>query len=233
MIYYAILEAAICGLEHIYIVINKKKASLRRYLESNALRKDLQEGGKGMSICIPHITFVDQPTPLGSGEAIYRTREMIGEEPFALMMPDFLLLGPSPALKQMMPLYERFEQDVVGVVILGATEAEGFGNVGIFEPLPLEKGIVEVHAVSSKSRIPLILSEGETVHKAIGRCIFNPHFFLYLERLKDGVEEWDDAPAFQFMCEERKVIGKTLEGTGFDVGNPVGYRIAKKAFGAP
>ena len=233
MIYYALLEAAICGLEYIYIVINKKKASLRRYLESKALRKDLQEGGKGMRICIPHITFVDQPTPLGSGEAIYRTREMIGEEPFALMMPDFLLLGPSPALAQMIPLYERIEQDVVGVVILGATEAEGFGNVGIFEPSYLEKGIVEVHAVSSKSRNPLILRGEETVHKAIGRGIFHPHFFSYLLRVKRGVEEWDDAPAFQFLCEEKKVMGKTLEGTGFDVGNPLGYRMAKKAFQAP
>ncbi len=233
MIYYAILEAAICGLEHIYIVINKQKVSLRRYLESRTLKIDLQEDGKRKNIRAPHITFIDQPTPLGSGEAIYRTRNMIGQEPFALMMPDFILLNPSPALSQMMPVYERFERDVVGVVILGAREAEGFGNVGIFKPIQLEKGIVEVQAVSNKSRKPLILREGEAIHKAIGRCILLPHFFSYLERVKDGDQEWDDAPAFQFMCEERKIIGKTLEGTGFDVGNPVGYRMAKKAFEAP
>ena len=93
MIYYAMLEGAISGLEQMYIVLNKRKHSVRHYLESEKLEKDLQEHGKGERIAAPNITFVDQPFPLGSGEAIYRTKEIIGEEPFALIMPDFLLYG--------------------------------------------------------------------------------------------------------------------------------------------
>lgn len=230
MIYYAVLEAALSGLKHLYIVVNKGKTSLRRYLESEKLESDLESHEKANKTTIPRLTFIDQPVPMGSGEAIYRTKDMIGKEPFALMMPDFLLYGSSPALPQMMPLFERFRQDIVGVLILRARDAEGFGNVGIFQPTPLEKDLVEVHGTSRKFKAPLVLEEGKTIYKTIGRCIFGPHFFSYLERVRPLKGEWDDAPAFRALCKERKVIGKILEGTGFDVGNPMGYPAAMEKF---
>ncbi len=231
MIYYAVHEAALSGLEHLYLLINKRKPSLRRYLESENLENDLGNDKKGTKLTIPHITFIDQPAPLGSGEAIYRTKDMIGQEPFALMMPDFLLFGSSPALSQMIPLYERFRRDIVGVLALGAEEAERFGNVGIFQPTLSDQDVVEVHGISKKLKTPLMPEDGKTIHKAIGRCIFGPHFFSYLERVRPLKGEWDDAPAFRALCMERKVMGKILEGTGFDVGNPIGYRAAKEKFG--
>jgi UTP--glucose-1-phosphate uridylyltransferase len=230
MIYYAVFEAALSGLKHLYIVINKRKSSLRRYLESEKLENDLEGHDKANKITIPRLTLIDQPVPLGSGEAIYRTKEMIGKEPFALMMPDFLLYGSSPALPQMMPLFERFRQDIVGVLTLKAGEAEGFGNVGIFQPTPLEKDLVEVHGISRKFKAPLVLQEGKTIYKTMGRCIFGPHFFSYLEKVRPLKGEWDDSPAFRALCNERKVMGRILEGTGFDVGNPTGYLAAKKRF---
>lgn len=230
MIYYAVLEAALSGLKHLYMVINERKTSLRRYLESERLKTDLKSHPKANRIAIPRIIFIDQPVPLGSGEAIYRTKEMIDGEPFALLMPDFLLYGPSPALPQMLPLFEQFGQDIVGVLILGAREAEGFGNVGIFQPTPLEKDLVKVHGISKKIKAPLRLQKGKTIHKAVGRAIFGAHFFSLLERVRPLKGEWDDAPAFRALCKEREVMGRILEGTGFDVGNPVGYLAATEKF---
>ena len=228
MIFYTVLEGALSGLEEMVIVVNERKDPLRRYLERGELAKDLQREGEEHRIFSPHITFVDQPAPLGSGEAIYRTKEMVGEEPFALMMPDRLLFGSYPALTQMIPVYERFRQDILGVLTIGAREAGGFGNVGIVEETELEQGIVEIHGFSDKLEDPLILKEGQTVLKHAGRSILGPHFFSYLERMRGGIEEWDDTPALRAMCRERTVIGKVLEGTGFDVGNPTGYRAANE-----
>jgi UTP--glucose-1-phosphate uridylyltransferase len=230
MIFYTVQEAALSGMEHLYLVINKGKGSLRRYLESDELQNDLQREGRENRATVPHITFIDQPAALGSGEAVYRTRDEIGQEPFALMMPDFLLFGSSPALSQMTPLYERFGRDIVGVLALSAVEAEGFGNVGIFQPRWLDVDVVEVRGVSRKLKTPLMPKDGETIYKAIGRCLFGPHFFSYLERVRPLRGEWDDAPAFRALCMERKIIGKILEGTGFDAGNPMGYRAAKNNF---
>jgi UTP--glucose-1-phosphate uridylyltransferase len=228
MIYYTVLEAALSGLEELYVVVNNQKKALCRYLEGGGLEKDLQEANEGLTP--PLITFVDQPVPLGSGEAIYRTREMIGQDPFALMMPDRIFIGSRPSLAQIIPTYERFHQDTLGILPVDAGQAKGFGNVGLLEVGQLDQGIVEIHGFSSKSKDPLVLEEGKTILKFAGRAIFGPHFFTYLEKTRATREEWDDTPAIKAMCQERKVLGKILEGTGFDVGNPIGYSAAHDQF---
>jgi UTP--glucose-1-phosphate uridylyltransferase len=216
MISYAVQEAALSGLEELYIVINARKDVLRSYLESEDMKQSISP------LCL---TFIDQPTPIGSGDAIYRVRELIGDEPFALMMPDFIFFGDTPALGQMIPLYERFGCDIVGLMQLRGKEVEGFGDVGIVQGDEGRPGIVAVCSISSKVSSPLILKEDEQILKAAPRWILGPHFFSYLERTK-GEEEWDDTPALQMLCRARKVLGMILQGRGFDVGNPVGLKAA-------
>jgi UTP-glucose-1-phosphate uridylyltransferase len=108
---------------------------------------------------------------------------------------------------------------------LRGKEAEGFGNVGIVQGEKREPGIVSVRSLSSKVSSPLILREGERILKAVPRWILGPHFLSYLAKTK-GEGEWDDTPALQLLCTEREVLGKVLQGRGFDVGNPVGYQTA-------
>jgi len=226
MISYAIHEAALSGLKELYIVINKRKDALRRFLESGQVLKNVQaQEGEGDNLPV-QVTLVDQPTPAGSGEAIYQARELVGEEPFALMMPDFIFFGNTPALRQMIPLYERCACDIVSLSHLRGKEAEGFGDVGIVQGGEGEPGIVAVRDLSSKVSGPLILKEDEQILKAVPRWILGPHFFSYLERTK-GEGEWDDTPALQILCTEREVVGKVLIGRGFDVGNPVGFQAAE------
>lgn len=227
MISYALCEAALCGLEELYIVINERKRSLRRYLESEQMQEDLHSVGGRTNVSSLRLTFVDQPAPVGSGEAIYRVREKIGDEPFALMMPDFIFFGHTVALGQMIPLYLRFEQDTVGVLSLERGEAKGFGNVGIIEGRELEPGIMEIRDFSAKVSGPLMVGEDNKILKAVGRWILGPHFFSYLEKTRYRHKEWDDTPALQLICEEREVLGKILDGRGFDVGNPLGYKAAE------
>lgn len=233
MIYYTVLEAALFGLEEIYVVINKYKHALRQYLEGEGLTQDLREKAGKKGIRSPIIRFVEQPSPRGSGEAIYRTKEMVGEEPFALMMPDRILFGPAPALHQISTTYEPGGIDVLGVLPVDARDSRGFGNVGILQVRHLEHGIVEVHGFSSKSKGALIPEEGRTFFKYAGRGIFGSHLFSYLEKIGGGPEEWDDTPAIQLILRNRRVLGKILEGTGFDVGNPIGYRLANEMVNKP
>jgi UTP--glucose-1-phosphate uridylyltransferase len=229
MIFYAIQEAVLSGLEELYIIINSRKDTLRRYLESEDVMRDLREAGsRNMSPL--RLAFIDQPTPGGSGDAIYRARELIGNEPFALMMPDFILFADTPALRQLIPLYERFGCDVVGLLLLQGEEVKGFGNVGIIQGGERETGIVSLRSLSGKVAGTLIIKEAEHILKAAPRWILGPHFFSYLEKTK-GDGEWDDTPALQMLCGEREVLGKILEGRGFDVGNPVGFQSAE-AFAA-
>lgn len=224
MISYAIQEAVLSGQEELYIIINECKDALRRYLESKDMKRHIQKG-HNQKIPPLSLTFIDQPTPVGSGNAIYRAKELIGDEPFALMMPDFVFFDHTPPLSQMLPIFERFNCDIVGLLFLQGKETEGFGNVGIVQGEEREPGIVSVRSLSSKVLGPLILREGERILKAVPRWILGPHFFSYLERTKEN-GEWDDTPALQLLCTEREVLGKVLQCRGFDVGNPVGYQNA-------
>jgi UTP--glucose-1-phosphate uridylyltransferase len=226
MIFYAIHEAVLSGLEELCIVINKRKDSLRNYIESDAIQKSMQSEGYSVDISLPGLTFIDQPIPAGSGDAIYHARELIGDEPFALMMPDFVFFGDIPALGQLIPLHEQCGCDIVGLLSLQGKEVEGFGNVGIVGGEEVEPGVVAIHSLSGKTRDPLIVKEGARVLKAVPRWILGPHFFEYLKRAKGSQNEWDDTPALQMLCAEREVLGKILEGKGFDVGNPIGYQAA-------
>jgi UTP--glucose-1-phosphate uridylyltransferase len=225
LIFYAIQEAALSGIEELYLIINKRKAVLRRYLESEDLAKAIRSDWRGQGISLPSLTFIDQPLLLGSGEAIFRAREFMGEEPFALMMPDFIFFGRVPCLAQMIPLYERLARDIVGLIEVRGKDTEGFGNVGIVQGHEQEPGVMAIRDITGKGAGPLVIGAEERVLKAAPRWILGPHFFAYLERTK-GEGEWDDSPAMQMLCTEREVFGQMLDGKGFDVGNPVGFEAA-------
>jgi UTP--glucose-1-phosphate uridylyltransferase len=227
MISYVVQEAAFSGLEELYIIINESKDSLRRYLESEDVNRDIQEG-YDQTIPPPRMKFVNQPTPAGSGDSIYRVKELIGDEPFALMMPDFIFFGDTPALGQTISLYEQCKSDIVGLLSLQGEEAKGFGNVGIVRGEEEESGVVVICSLSSKISDPFLIEKNKQILKAVPRCILGPDFFSFLERTK-GDGEWDDTPALQMLCREREVVGKILEGKGFDVGNLVGCE-ATEAF---
>ena len=225
MISYAIQEVLLSGLEEVYIIINSRKDTLRRYLESEDVMRDLREGNS-QNVPPLYLAFIEQPTSAGSGDAIYRARDLIGDDPFGLMMPDFIFFGDTPAFGQLIPLYERLGYDVVGLLLLRGKETECFGNVGIIQGEESEPGIVLVRSLSGKVPGTLIIKEDEHILKAVPRWILGPHFFSYLEKIK-GKGEWDDTPALQMLCREKEVLGRILMGRGFDVGNPVGYEAAE------
>jgi len=226
LIFYAIREAVLSGLKELYIVITERKEALRDYLEPEALQRFMHSEEHYEDIPLPRLTFIDQPIPAGSGDAIYHARGVIEEEPFALMMPDFILFGDTPALGQLIPLYERYGCDIVGLISVQGREGEGFGNVGIVQGHDKEPGVMAIRSLSSKIADPLIIGKDEHVLKAVPRWILGPHFFEYLERARVSQDDWDETPALQMLCAEREVLGKILEGRGFDVGNPLGYKAA-------
>jgi UTP--glucose-1-phosphate uridylyltransferase len=226
MIFYALFEAARAELHEVYVVVSREKEPLCRYIQEGAFEKDLMEGSGKSIVCMPRIILLDQPDPLGSGDAVYRARDMLGDEPFALMMPDFFLYGPRPPLIQMIPVYERFGHITAGVVSLGPKEAAGFGNVGIVEGLRINRQLLEIHCFSNKRTDPLKLEAQERIYKIVPRWILGSDFFSYLGCEKGRAKEWDETPALRAMCQEKKALGKLLEGRAFDLGNPVGYKAA-------
>ena len=87
-----------------------------------------------------------------------------------------------------------------------------------------------ISQINIKKYILQFIAAGILMLAIFGMFYRSLDFFSYLKRVRPLEGEWDDAPAFRALCKERKVVGKILEGTGFDVGNPIGYRAAKEKF---
>ena len=224
MIYYALREAALCGVEEIIVIVNPKKRTLIEYLEEE-WREELGEEG----IRPPRLRLLEQPLPRGSGDALWRAREFLREGPFLWMMPDFVLLGgPPPALQILRALNPLEAKSAVGVIRIEPGQGRLFGNVGIVRGEWKGKRVLSIRGLSGKRAEPL--EPNRPLLKAIGRWLLLPSIFPLLVKHRQLGPEWDDTPALQALCEKEEVVGVLLEGRGFDVGNILGYQAANSAY---
>jgi len=228
MIRCCIEEAFQSEVREIAIVLNEKKRGIRDYLTCAQTEKPNERDRifqEALRRCV--LAFIDQPKPRGSGDAINRCRSFVGDEPFAVMMPDFVLFDSKPALNQMVEAVGKQGESVVGFLRLGCHEAGTFGNVGVLKTEKVEGPIHRILDLSGKKPGTLILEKGEWISKAVGRVILYPDFFDIFDAISwKGTEELDDVPVIQRLVEEKRLIGVHLDGYGFDVGNPQGYRAA-------
>lgn len=229
LIVHAIEGLAASGIRQIGVVISPAKESIRQFLlgESPAFLAPQLDAHLRVLLRACKFSFFVQPSPLGVADAVSLCRDFIDDEPFALVMPDNILLDGLPVVSQMIPFFSREPRDMLGALRLEAEQASRFGNVGILETeaVPDEsKKIVSISRFSDKNSSPLHIPAGESALKNFGGSIFLPHFFDYIEELRPQIEgELDDVPVVQAIIKEKGLLAVALEGSGFDVGNSAGY----------
>jgi UTP--glucose-1-phosphate uridylyltransferase len=229
LIVHAIEGLAASGIRQIGVVISPAKESIRQFLlgEPPEFLAPQLDAHLRVLLRACEFSFFVQPSPLGVADAVSLCRDFVDNEPFALVMPDNILLDGLPVVSQMIPFFSREPRDMLGALRLDAEQASRFGNVGILETEAISdesKKIMSVSSFSDKISSPLHIPAGESVLKNFGGSIFLPHFFDYIEKLRPHVEgELDDVPVVQAMIEEKGLLAVALEGNGFDVGNSAGY----------
>ena len=229
LIVHAIEGLAASGIRQIGVVISPAKESIRQFLlgESPAFLAPQLDAHLRVLLRACKFSFFIQPSPLGVADAVSLCRDFIEDEPFALVMPDNILLDGLPVVSQMIPFFSREPRDMLGALRLEAEQASRFGNVGILETEAVSdesKKIVSVSRFSDKNSSPLHIPAGESALKNFGGSIFLPHFFDYIEKLRPHIEgELDDVPVVQAIIKEKGLLAVALEGSGFDVGNSAGY----------
>jgi UTP--glucose-1-phosphate uridylyltransferase len=231
----AIEGLAASGLCEIAVVISPAKESIRKFLLGNPpefLAPQLDAHLKVLFNACTFSFFV-QPQPSGLADAVSLCREFVGSEPFALIMPDNILLHGLPVMTQMIPFFSREGGDILGAISLEMGEAFRFGNVGILETETIPGKSIRFRKVSTfsdKRGDPLTIPPGEKVLKNFGGSIFLPHFFDYIEECRLRAQgELDDVPVIQAILRDKGLHVVVLEGDGFDVGNPAGYLAAVHA----
>jgi UTP--glucose-1-phosphate uridylyltransferase len=229
LIAHAIENLAASGVRQIAVVLSPAKESIRQFLlgDPPEFLAPLSSAHLRVLFKACSFSFFVQPEPTGLAEAISLCREFVGNEPFALIMPDNILLDGLPVVSQMIPFFSKEGRDIIGAISLKMEEASRFGNVGILETEMIPGSSPRFRKVShfSDKRVdPLSIPSGAQMLKNFGGSVFLPHFFDYIEQCRPHArDELDDIPVIQAILRDQGLNAVVLEGNGFDVGNPAGY----------
>ena len=221
LIAHAVEGIARSGIAQVAVVVSPAKERIRQVLLE-------RYPGRLLGAC--ELIFIMQGRPLGVADAVSRCRDFTEGEPFALVMPDNILMEGPPVIGQLLPYFARHGLDTIGAMRLAGEALQCFGNVGFLdgELLPDEAGrLFRVRHYSDKRREPVELQSGRTVLKGFGCGVFLPHFFDLIEEWRPRLTgEVDEVPVLQTLAREGRLLGVELVGRGFDAGNPDGFRAA-------
>jgi UTP--glucose-1-phosphate uridylyltransferase len=231
VIQYIVQEAVDAGLTHITIVSAASKRALEDHFDRNLeLEQVLESGDKQAALRevrriaeMADIAFVRQKQRLGNGHAVLMAKEIVGDEPFAIYFPDDVIVSQTPAIRQLMDVYERRGGSVLAVQRLPREEVV---NYGVIKPEPLDDRTYRVRGIVEKPSIEEAPSDLTTV----GRFVVTPRLITILEETPPGRagEVWL-MDALDRLAQEEPVFAYEYEGQRFDTGRPLGLLEASVA----
>jgi len=233
LIQYAVEEAIAAGIEHFIFVTGRGKAALEDHFDhAPDLERTLRERGKTMEIeavtsWMPksgQVSYTRQQEPLGLGHAVWCARDLVDNEPFAVILPDDLIQAPIPCLKQLVDAHTEVGGHVVAVADVPREHTKRYGILDVVKDdgrLARAKGLVEK---PNPEDAPSTLS-------IIGRYILHPRVFEFLDKKVRGAgNEIQLTDAISQTIGTVPFHGLRFEGRRFDCGDKVGWLHANLAF---
>ncbi|THD81866.1 MAG: UTP--glucose-1-phosphate uridylyltransferase [Phenylobacterium sp.] len=230
---YVVEEARAAGIEHLIFIVGRGQGAIEDYFDANPeiegaleakgkldilaeVRRDLPEPGE--------MSFVRQMAPLGLGHAVWCARYIIGDEPFAVMLPDMLMAAEPPALAQAVAAYEQTGGNIIVVEPVPEGEAHKYGIValdGRDGRLNRMTGMVEKPPAGTEPS-NLFIS---------GRYILQPEIFEILETQERGAgDEIQLTDGMAALMKRQDFHALEYEGTTYDCGDKLGLLRANVAF---
>lgn len=224
-IQYIVEEASRAGIEDIIIVTGKHKRAIEDHFDNQKeLEMVLEEKGKTellekvqYSTELANIFYVRQKEQKGLGHAIYSARQFIGDEPFAVLLSDDIVESDTPAIKQLMEVYEETGNSVIGVQEVPESDTHRYG---IIDPLSKEGRRYEVQKFVEKPKQGTAPSN----LAIMGRYVLTPEIFDYLKTQKKGAgNEIQLTDAIERMNNDHQVFAYDFIGNRYDVGEKLGF----------
>lgn len=224
-IQYIVEEAVRSGIESIIIVTGRNKKSIEDHFDKSVeLEQTLEEKGKDDLLRevraisgLAHIHYIRQKEPLGLGHAISCAEQFIGDEPFAVLLGDDIMVSGTPALQQMMELYERENKTVVGVRQVPNQDVNKYGIIDT------DGGPGGVHRVRGLVEKPSPAAAPSN-YAVMGRYILQPSIFSVLAGLDRGAGgEYQLTDALHEICGREGLLALNLRGKRYDIGDKFGY----------
>lgn len=231
-IQYIVQEIVDAGIETVVLVTGKGKSRIVDHFDVYPeLEEKLEKEGKSdlaetlrKSASMVRIVAVRQGTPRGLGHAVLCTKEIVGDEPFAVLLGDDLVDAQVPCTKQMIDVYERHQKSVVATMQVSEDDVSKFGICG---GRSIEPRVMELNQMVEKPK----LSEAPSRLAIVGRYILTSRIFEFLEQTdpgKGGEIQLTDAMAKLMKAEG--FIGYEFEGNRYDAGDKFGFIQANIAY---
>ncbi|MFT6451277.1 MAG: UTP--glucose-1-phosphate uridylyltransferase [Halocynthiibacter sp.] len=235
LIQYAIDEARAAGIKEFIFVTSRGKGALEDYFDhSPVLEQDLRKKGKtelldllkSTNMDSGAIAYIRQHKALGLGHAVWCARRLMGNEPFAVILPDDVIAAEKPCLQQMVEAYQETGGSMVATMEVAPEKVSSYGVLDVKEDMG---ALVSVNAMVEK---PAPGTEPSNL-AVIGRYILSPKIMQNLNKMKSGAGgeiQLTDAIAEE-INHGRDVFGYRFRGQRFDCGSKAGYLQATVAFG--
>ena len=231
----AVDEAREAGIEHFVFVTGRNKNAIEDHFDKQfELESTLRGRGKSNELDLleqdlpnaGQTSFTRQQEPLGLGHAVWCARHIIGDEPFALLLPDMIMQSKPGCLKQMMDIYAEQEGDnVIAVEEVPWSDVSRYGVVGYSH---VNGGTMAIQQMIEKPT----LKDAPSNHIIAGRYILQPQIFAKIAAVKPGAGgEIQLTDALIALMAEQQFWGFKFEGETYDCGDKLGFLLANVAHG--
>jgi len=230
----AVDEAREAGIEHFIFVTGRNKGVIEDHFDKQyELEETLRERGKTEALNklnedLPgagQTSFTRQQEPLGLGHAVWCARELVGPEPFALVLPDMLMHAKKGCLSQMMEVYDEKGGNVVAVEEVAREDVYKYGIVGFEE----HQG--DTFTITSMVEKPSV-EEAPSNQIISGRYILQPEIFAKIDQQNPGSGgEIQITDAMIALMDEQPFYGYQFSGKSYDCGSKIGFLTANVAYG--
>ena len=231
LVQYAVEEAVASGIETIAVVVREEKSVLLEHFRRNtALESFLKSHGKKQEAELirrlstsVEILPVLQDEPRGLAHAVACAHDLVGEEPFAVLLPDVVVAAANPCLRQLISAYLKHPSSIIAVREVDPVEVGHYGIVRVHADDPYDPNNGQMLRATSLAEKPP-LERGPLHFGIFGRYILEPEIFTYIQNTppaKDGEVQLTDA--LDRMCRQRPVYGFRFEGRHYDAGDNLGF----------
>jgi UTP--glucose-1-phosphate uridylyltransferase len=234
IIQYVVEEAIAAGITQIIIVTGRGKNAIEDHFDTSYELEKLLEG-RGKTNLLEQVrsisnmitvAYVRQGEALGLGHAVLMARDLVGDEPFAVMLGDDIIDSPVPCMKQMVDVFRRYEGPVIAVQQVPKKEISAYGVIDA-EPAPGDDRVYRIRDLVEKppaNKAPSDLA-------IIGRYILTPDIFdALIKTQSDEGGEIQLTNGIRMLREKRSLWGYRFEGVRHDAGNKLGFLKATVEF---
>ncbi len=233
-IQYIIEEAVASGIEHVIVITSRTKRIIEDHFDSSPeLERTLEQKGDYATLemlrqieDMAQVTFTRQPTPRGLGHAILQAKDLVGDEPFGVMLPDDLVdtNGDTPCLRQLMNVYEQHEGSVLAVMHVPREDVPRYGVIAGERIAERTWRVTETVEKPPVEHAPSDLA-------IVGRYVLTPEIFELLERTEPGRGgEVQVTDAIDTLLGLQPVFAYEFSGTRYDMGDKLGWLTTSVAY---